>query len=458
MAEEDTERSIGADARSGDGVEEDAPAVAATGAQSPFDPNDLPKASLLARLVAFIVDEIIAAGPMLLFGAIGYWAIAYQSVPDTWSLWVSIVAYSLGIFWPLFYMLTRDGWGRGQGWGKRLFGVMVVNAETGAYGTKGASAARTLVLLLILIVEAVVALVRPDGRRLGDLLAHTRVVSESDYAASTAPGAATVAAKPASKTGATVALILSAVLIAASVGLISFTVSRLAPAPVSDEVAAEVYDAPEERGAEETIELYYEDIRAGRYDDALSRFRMPQEQSFAIVAVYSDSDAVLDDYEIASVNMEGAEVVVTVDETFVAVDGNTLSRTVVYTLEPEGEVMYITAVASEEFDPIATAEAPIVYPRDAEVAVDAFLGFISVGDSANANELATERFINENPEYFDGSYGTLAKWDILGSEQLTSERMRVRVQEDWASASRAMDFQTTLVGGDILVDTASPVQ
>ncbi len=35
-------------------------------------------------------------------------------------------------------------------------------------------------------------------------------------------------------------------------------------------------------------------------------------------------------------------------------------------------------------------------------------------------------FVSEHPEYFDGSLGELAHWDILGSEQLTSERMRVR--------------------------------
>ena len=49
-------------------------------------------------------------------------------------------------------------------------------------------------------------------------------------------------------------------------------------------------------------------------------------------------------------------------------------------------------------------------------------------------------------EYFDGSLGELVKWDILGSEQLTSERMRVRVQEDWASGSRTVDYQADARG------------
>ena len=71
----------------------------------------------------------------------------------------------------------------------------------------------------------------------------------------------------------------------------------------------------------------------------------------------------------------------------------------------------------------------MVYPRDAEVATDAFLGFIAADDIENAMLLATDRFASENPQYFDGSRGELTKWEILGSEQLTSMRLRVRVRD-----------------------------
>jgi uncharacterized RDD family membrane protein YckC len=423
-----------------------------------FDPTALPKASSLARLAALFVDEVIAAGPMLLLGAIGYYAVADQSVPNTPALLISIIAFALGIFWPLFYMLMRDGWGHGQGWGKRLFGLLIMETNKGAFASKSASSARFIILALIGIIEAFVVLLRSDGRRLGDMLAGTQVVAEQAYAESGAPGAHTVKKEPASKTWPAVAFLISAVLIASSLGLISFTVSRLAPAPVSDEVAEAVYDDPGAQLAEDTIENYYEEILSGQYDAALARFDMPQEQSFAIVAVYSDSDAVLDSYRITEVDVADNEATVIVEESFISVAGDTLDRTVTYSLTPIEGQWFIASVESTEFDPIATAEAPVFYPRDAEITVDAFLGFIAVDDPVNARTLTTERFDTENPGYFDGSRGELTQWEVLGSEQLTSERLRVRVTEDWTSGTVTVDYQAAVDEGVLLVDTVSTVE
>lgn len=420
-----------------------------------FRVEGLPKPSSIARLAALFVDEVIAAGPMLLLGSIGYYAVADTSFSSTWSLLVSITAYALAIFWPMFYMLTRDGWGHGQGWGKRLFGLLVVRAEGGDFATKGGSAARFLILGLLSLVEAIVVLVRPDGRRLGDLLAHTRVVGEREYAESEAPGAETVSSNPASRTMPVVALIVSAMLVASSIGLISFTVSRLAPGPVADEVAQTVYGDPDLTAAERTVERFYEDILSSSYDEALARFDMPQEQAFAAVSVYSDSGAILDDYEIVDSVLEDTEAVVTAEEVFVNEMGEQRSREVVYTLASVDGEMLITAVSSDEFDPLATAEALVVYPGDAEIVVDAFLGFIAIDEPAEAKGLATTRFASENPEYFDGSLGELASWDILGSEQLTSERLRVRVTEEWTSGTTTADYQAVLDGGELKVDVVS---
>lgn len=423
-----------------------------------FDPEELPKPSSLARFAALFVDEVIAVGPMLLLGAVGYYAVSDQNVPNTPALIISIIAFGLGIFWPFLYLLMRDGWGHGQGWGKRLFGLLVVDANKGAFATKGASSARFIVLALISLIEAVVVIVRPDGRRLGDLLAQTRVVAEKAYAESGAPGAYTVRKEPASKTWPAVAFIVSAALIASSIGLISFTVSRLAPAPVSDEVATAVYDDPNEKLAVDTIERYYDDLLGGSYDAALARFAMPQEEAFAIVAVYSDSDAILDTYSVADVTVAGDSATVVAEETFVDSDGATLERTVTYSMTPlEGE-WYIASVSATGFDPIATAEAPVVYPRDAEITVDAFLGFVAIDDPVNAKTLTTVRFVSEHPEYFDGSLGELTAWDILGSEQLTSERMRVRAEEQWSSGAVIVDYQAVLEGGELQVDTLALVE
>lgn len=425
--------------------------------EHPFDPTQLAKPSSLARFAALLVDEVIAAGPMLFLGGIGYYVVVDRAVADTWPLLVSIAAFSLAIFWPVFYMLTRDGWGHGQGFGKRLFGLVVIKAEKGGFATKASSAVRFIILAIISLVEAIVVLARPDGRRIGDVLADTRVSAEEVYAASGGPGADELATHPASKTWPVVMLVISAMMVASSVGLVSFFVSRLAPAPVADRVAGKVYGDPDETRAENTIKAYYDDVLSGSYDAALARMDMPQDEAFVIVSVYSGADAILDDYVLTESGIEGDEAVVSVDEVFMNDQDERLERQVLYVLRSIDGTMLITAVTATEFDPLATARSPEVRPRDAEVVVDAFLGFLAVDDPVNAKPLASTRFIDENPQYFDGSLGELVKWDILGSEQLTSERMRVRVQEDWASGSRTVDYQADLVGEELKVDTVNPV-
>ena len=64
------------------------------------------KPSSSHRLVAQFVDAMIAVAPMTFFGALGYWAVEGEQVPSTWHLWVSIVAYSIGAFWPIFYRVS----------------------------------------------------------------------------------------------------------------------------------------------------------------------------------------------------------------------------------------------------------------------------------------------------------------------------------------------------------------
>jgi uncharacterized RDD family membrane protein YckC len=426
-------------------------------AEPVWDATQLPKASSLARLVAVLVDDVIAVGPMLLLGAIGWYVVVDETVPSTWSLMISIGAYALGIFWPLYYILTRDGWGHGQGWGKRLFGLLVVKEDDGTFGTKGGSAVRALILGIIWYVEALVVLARRDGRRIGDVLARTRVASEQEYAATDAPGAAEVREHPASKTWPLVALILAAMLIAASVGLINFGASRLAPRPVSDDVAEDVYE-PGSAEALRVVEGYYGDILSGSYDAAMSRMDMPREQEFAVVSVYSDADALLDRYEMGSPAKEGEVYVVTVDETFANEAGETFERDVTYTLSPGDGALLITEVASTTFDPISNAESPLIYPRDGEDIVESFLGFVAAGDYASARDLSSERFIAEHPEYFDGSLGQLDTWQILGSEQLTSERLRVRAEEPWSSGEITVDYQVALEVDVLLIDAARIVE
>ncbi len=122
----------------------------------------------------------------------------------------------------------RDGWGHGQGWGKRLFGLLVIKANKGGFATKGLLGRQFHHPGAHLVDRGRLVLARPDGRRLGDLLAQTRVVAEKRirvgrsgaYDRPEAPGVEDLAA---------VTFIISAIFIASSIGLISFPVSRLAP-------------------------------------------------------------------------------------------------------------------------------------------------------------------------------------------------------------------------------------
>jgi hypothetical protein len=79
------------------------------------------------------------------------------------------------------YLLLRDAM-RGQSVGKLLFGLVVINLETGRPAAIGASARRNFLLLLpganvaAIFLEAA-ALVRDvQGQRLGDRIPHTQVV------------------------------------------------------------------------------------------------------------------------------------------------------------------------------------------------------------------------------------------------------------------------------------------
>ena len=215
---------------------------------------------------------------------------------------------------------------------------------------------------------------------------------------------------------------------------------------------------PDTVRAEDAVEAYYDDVLSGNYDAALVRMDMPYEQARAIVSVYEKPNVALDAYQIAGSSVDGDDVTVSVDEVFVDDAGKTLDREVTYTLAfTDGEMM-ITSVSATGFDPIAAAEAPVVYPRDAEAATDAFLGFIAADDIENALMLATDRFASGNPQYFDGSLGELTEWDVLGSEQLTSMRLRVRVQEDWTSGSVTVDYQVVVDVDELLMDMVAPVK
>lgn len=85
--------------------------------------------------------------------------------------------YVGGVVW-LLYMLVRDAFGS---FGKRLFGLRVVEVPRGLPCSWWRSLVRNTVLWLMILVlvggliEVVLALFHPRGQRLGDMLAGTEI-------------------------------------------------------------------------------------------------------------------------------------------------------------------------------------------------------------------------------------------------------------------------------------------
>lgn len=153
-----------------------------------------PKAPAVARTIAYLIDCAIAAAPAFFAGLLlGL---------ETASVLVTLL-FALSTLWALYYLLSKDSWRCGQSFGKRATGLMVVQLDDGEPCTLGSSAGRGLVLsvltrlaslpvendvlqvLLIVfgLIEPAMAVLSHDGRRLGDLLAGTQVVTARDYLA-----------------------------------------------------------------------------------------------------------------------------------------------------------------------------------------------------------------------------------------------------------------------------------
>ncbi len=135
------------------------------------------KAPFGARLVAWIIDNWLLPGIFISP------LIAGIVLDNKGLLFFSFFTIPLTIW----YNFTKDGWGEGQSMGKKLVGLMVMNLDSGMPCSKGSSALRAVmwfvpyVSSLVLLVDFVLALVDEKGRRIGDHLAHTQVVSIYDY-------------------------------------------------------------------------------------------------------------------------------------------------------------------------------------------------------------------------------------------------------------------------------------
>lgn len=99
-----------------------------------------------------------------------------------------VLAAATYLIW-LGYFLTKDALRDGQSLGKRWRHLKVVG-ETGEPCRRRQSLVRNVILVIpfVMWIEVLLVLFRPDGRRLGDLLAKTWVVDASHGLAPVQPG------------------------------------------------------------------------------------------------------------------------------------------------------------------------------------------------------------------------------------------------------------------------------
>jgi len=160
------------------------------------------KAPLWPRLWASILDSIIA-GAAFMVGIIilivagvfdsytynGYYSdyTPYNGVSYGWYIF-GILLIVGGIIWALTYNFIKDGIGKGQSYGKRAAGLMVVDLKDNTPCSKGKSALRNLIWTALnmipyigWLIEPIVVLANDKGRRLGDLAANTQVITVKEY-------------------------------------------------------------------------------------------------------------------------------------------------------------------------------------------------------------------------------------------------------------------------------------
>jgi uncharacterized RDD family membrane protein YckC len=154
-------------------------------------PGLLPKAPLGARAVAKVIDYVVGIGPAVvawgLFKATVRGAAENAVDGNAWPLVLPAVLLVVAA-WGVWYVLTKDGNARGAGYGKRAMGLTVVHVGSKKPCSKGQSAIRQLVLHFMYLVpvlgwltEPVTAFATAGGRRVGDFLAGTQVVSKGDW-------------------------------------------------------------------------------------------------------------------------------------------------------------------------------------------------------------------------------------------------------------------------------------
>jgi len=142
-----------------------------------------PKAPLMDRFGAYMIDGAIGLGPLAVAGLIAFVSRWGRGSPTT-----GLVNLAGGLLWALYYLLTKDARPNGQSVGKKALDLMVVDVETNRPCLTGQSMGRSIVLILLnaiplvgWVIEPVAVLWSDAGRRIGDQAAGTQVIRTSDY-------------------------------------------------------------------------------------------------------------------------------------------------------------------------------------------------------------------------------------------------------------------------------------
>ena len=158
---------------------------------------DYPKAELGKRILAYIVDGLVASVPLIVTAPIAFIPLYRYIASDGWISpsgfsWVLIIiGLLIGFGWAILYTLLRDGFGQGQSIGKKMTGLMVVRLTDNLPCTKKDSFVRNVVAVGLGVLlswipvlnffaawaEPIIALINQKGMRLGDRLANTQVVA-----------------------------------------------------------------------------------------------------------------------------------------------------------------------------------------------------------------------------------------------------------------------------------------
>ncbi len=153
----------------------------------------------MKRLWAFVMDMVIAGlistagsifGIYVLFKLMTFQEVTFLHGLGEGSLYIYCLVMMLSYLWFIAYILLRDSFGKGQSFGKKVFGLKVIKLDNGLPCKSRDSIMRNLLgfgfiilnfilpffTIPLLLIEPMAILKSEKGQRIGDRWARTQVV------------------------------------------------------------------------------------------------------------------------------------------------------------------------------------------------------------------------------------------------------------------------------------------